>query len=276
MKKFIVILVCMFALTGCSNVDKEAYNDLLSQHSENEKALEEITNQLGETKDMLELREETLTNVNKELSEAQAVLKSLQEENKLLMKDTDNAFYAEYYKKHFEPAFMSDEAKKIIEDRSQEAIRLLSENDFEGLSSIAHPIYGIRFTPYTFVDIERDLVFFKNEIMNFNNDDKLYVWGIYDGIGDNIELKPLDYFMDFVYDADFIKAEQVAYNEIISDTGWIENQFGIYHNSIIVEYYFSGFNPSFQGMDWASLRIVFQKYEDNWYITGVIHNEWTI
>ena len=56
----------------------------------------------------------------------------------------------------------------------------------------------------------------------------------------------------------------------------LENQFEVYDNPIIVEYYFPGFNPEYEGMDWKSLRLVFEQYEDNWYLVGIIHNQWTI
>jgi len=45
---------------------------------------------------------------------------------------------------------------------------------------------------------------------------------------------------------------------------------------VIVEYYFPGFDPDFKGMAWRSLRLVFQELQDQWYLTGVIHSEWTI
>ena len=56
----------------------------------------------------------------------------------------------------------------------------------------------------------------------------------------------------------------------------LENQFEIYDNPIVVEYYFPGFNPEYEGMDWKSLRLVFEKYEDSWKLVGIIHNQWTI
>jgi len=56
----------------------------------------------------------------------------------------------------------------------------------------------------------------------------------------------------------------------------IENQFEVYENPIIVEYYFPGFKAKFGGMDWKSLRLVFEKYKDNWKLRGIIHNQWTI
>jgi (p)ppGpp synthase/HD superfamily hydrolase len=29
-------------------------------------------------------------------------------------------------------------------------------------------------------------------------------------------------------------------------------------------------------MDWRSLRLVFEKKDDIWYIVGIIHDQWTI
>ena len=43
-----------------------------------------------------------------------------------------------------------------------------------------------------------------------------------------------------------------------------------------VEYYFSGFDKQYEGLDWRSLSIVFEKKAEAWYITGIIHDEWTI
>lgn len=56
----------------------------------------------------------------------------------------------------------------------------------------------------------------------------------------------------------------------------LENQFEVYENPIIVEYYFSGFDPEYEGIDWRSLRLVFEQYEGSWKLVGIINNQWTI
>jgi hypothetical protein len=38
----------------------------------------------------------------------------------------------------------------------------------------------------------------------------------------------------------------------------------------------SGFDPEYEGMDWRSLRLVFEKKNDIWYLVGIIHDQWTI
>ena len=56
----------------------------------------------------------------------------------------------------------------------------------------------------------------------------------------------------------------------------LENQFEVYESPIIVEYYFSGFNPEYEGMDWRSLRLVFEEIRGHWKLVGLINNQWTI
>lgn len=169
-----------------------------------------------------------------------------------------------------------ESAEMIIEEISNELIYAISVKDFETVSEFTHPVEGIRFTPYTYVSLDNDIVFSKGEIENFSNDQDVYIWGIYDGIGDEISLTPNQYYDRFIYTRDFKNAEEIGYNEVLGMGNMIENQFEIYNNAIIVEYYFSGFNPDYEGMDWESLRLVFQQYQNDWRLVGIIHNQWTI
>lgn len=283
MKKFILLLMGILIMTGCSSIagDKiykdERYLALEDKVKEYETKLEKYDQEIEKYENELKIRTEELESETQKLNDSQAQIGELKEENNILegLKRVPNVYF-DYYEKHFKPAIPPHEAEAIISERSLEAIKILSEKDFVALANMIHPTLGIRFTPYTFVEIDDNLVFSKDEIKGFGDSDKLYVWGVRDGIGTDIEMKVADYFMRFVYDQDYINSEKTGYNQIVSNTGWVENQFGIYHNSIVVEYYFSGFNPDFHGMDWRSLRIVFQEYNNEWYIVGIIHNEWTI
>jgi hypothetical protein len=35
-------------------------------------------------------------------------------------------------------------------------------------------------------------------------------------------------------------------------------------------------NPKNEGLGWQSLRLVFEEFEGNWKLVGIIHNQWTI
>lgn len=167
-------------------------------------------------------------------------------------------------------------AEKIIREISDKVILALRAKDAQAISDFVHPVKGLRFTPYTSVDLKQDPVFSAEEIKNFFNDNKKYMWGYYDGIGDEILITPAEYYDVFVYSNDFVNAEKIGYNEVFSYGNAVENQFEAYPGSIIVEYYFSGFDPKYEGMDWQSLRLVFEEYEGGWKLSGIIHNQWTI
>jgi len=166
--------------------------------------------------------------------------------------------------------------KSVIEERAKTVLTAIKNYDMEKFSDAVHPEKGVRFTPYTYVDVEKDLVFTAEEVRNLANDSKTYLWGYYDGSGEPMNLKFEDYYKAFIYDADYLNAEQVGYNKTLSYGNALDNSFEVYKNSIIVEYYFSGIDPKYEGMDWRSLKLVFEKKNDVWYIVGIIHNQWTI
>lgn len=168
-----------------------------------------------------------------------------------------------------------EDAKTIISATADIVIRAIADKDFDTVSEYTHPKLGVRFTPYTHVSVEDDLVFNKDALKGFMNDSNVYHWGYYDGSGEDIRLTPAEYYEKFIYPADYVNAPQIGYNEVMSFGNMLENQFEVYKGAIIVEYYFPGFDPQFGGADWRSLRLVFQKYNDSWKLTGLISNQWT-
>ncbi len=210
---------------------------------------------------------------NKDISRDENNSNVVEEENGVEDRGNNNEIE---YELTDEGIIESESAKMIIEEISNELIDAISVKDFETVSEFTHPVEGIRFTPYTYVSLDNDIVFSKEEIEIFFNDQDVYIWGIYDGIGDEISLTPNQYYDRFIYTRDFKNAEEIGYNKVLGMGNMIENQFEIYDNAIIVEYYFSGFNPDYEGMDWESLRLVFQQYQNDWSLVGIIHNQWTI
>jgi hypothetical protein len=180
------------------------------------------------------------------------------------------------YEKDEEGIIKTEYAKEAIEETAAKLISAISEKDFEKVSAFVHPEKGVRFTPYTNVSVDNDVVLNQEEVKNFFNDKTKYLWGHYDGRGDEISLTPGEYYDEFIFSEDFKNAEAIGYNEVLSSGNMAENQFEVYENAIIVEYYFPGFNPDFGGADWKSLRLVFEEYEGVWNLTGIIHNQWTI
>lgn len=185
-------------------------------------------------------------------------------------------------KKALEDKISSLESKVEFEDSNSllvkviEVIELIKDKDMKKLSSYVHPEKGIRFTPYPYIDVQKDQVFNSQAVTELLQDTKVYLWGNYDGSGEPIELNFNDYYSKFIYDVDFANPHIIGNNVAIGTGNTIDNVVEAYPNGYFVELYFKGFEPQYEGMDWRNLKLVFEEYNGTWYLVGIIHGQWTI
>ena len=161
--------------------------------------------------------------------------------------------------------------------RASEAIMALKDGDLDALSGLVHPDRGVRFSPYATVHAgdDDDLVFSADELKSLMADPTVYHWGTYDGSGMPIELTFRQYYEEFVYDVDFARPDVVGFNERVGQGNSIDNIASAYPDGVMVEYHFEGFDPEYAGMDWRSLRLVFEEEDGIWYLVGIVHDQWT-
>ena len=165
--------------------------------------------------------------------------------------------------------------QQMIIDRSFAIVSALKNKDMVTLSQYVHPQMGLRFSPYATVK-DSDQVFAADKVLGLVNDPTIYLWGNYDGSGAPINLTFADYYAKFVYDVDFANAPEIALNHRLGTGNSIDNAFEYYQSSMVVEFYFPGFDPQYTGMDWRSLRLVFMQQGNDWFLVGIIHDQWTI
>lgn len=158
--------------------------------------------------------------------------------------------------------------------RSKQVLAALKNKNLTALASYVHPTKGVRFSPYGNVDTERDLTLRRKDVLKLNTL-PAYVWGQADGSGDDIKLNFNGYHKRFIYDMDFARAPVVSYNKIAKQGNTIVNVREAYPKARFVEYHFPGTKKN-DGMDWGSLRLVFEKSGKNWFLVGVSHDQWTI
>lgn len=163
-----------------------------------------------------------------------------------------------------------------LKETSIKTLGALKNKNFGYLATLAHPEKGVRFTPYAYVDLENNVVLKADEIKNIMADSRSFLWGHYDGSGEPMNLPFGEYFDKFVWDRDFSEAYLEMKNQSIGSGNSINNIEEAYPEGQYYEYHFPGFDPQYEGMDWVSLRLVFEKYEEKWYLVGVVHAQWTI
>lgn len=172
------------------------------------------------------------------------------------------------------PANGGGETAIDMAGRAGEILEALKEQDFEELALYAHPLKGVRFTPYTRVNVEKDLILSREQLQKGAGDKSLLSWGSYDGSGLPIDLTIAEYFKEFVYDQDYLAADKVGHDRPVTEEE-TDNSRAIYPEAYIAEYHFAG-SEEYGGMDWSSLKLVLEEYNGEPYLVGIIHAQWTI
>lgn len=167
------------------------------------------------------------------------------------------------------------ELRSIIQEKGDQVLSALKSKDAAELSKYVHPQKGVRFTPYTHINTSADLIFPLTGIPVLFSSNTSYTWGSYDGSGDPINLTFSGYYAKFIYDKNFLAAPQVVFNQVLQRGNMINNFSAVYPQGVSIEYHFPGFDAQYSGMDWESLKLVFEQSGGNWYLVGIVHEQWT-
>ncbi|MDO3413325.1 hypothetical protein QWJ34_26470 [Saccharibacillus sp. CPCC 101409] len=183
------------------------------------------------------------------------------------------------------PAAYSPEAaeaqakqKREVMQQAQRALRALADGNFGRLADLAAPS-GIRFSPYAYVSKETDVVLTASQLRGLKTDKKAYDWGEYDGSGEPIRLDFYSYYNEFLHNLPYTAPNAIGYNRIVRSGNTISNLAKVYPKASFVEFYVKGGrsdHPSSEGMDWGSLRFVFEQSGGEWKLFGIVGDRWTI
>ena len=149
------------------------------------------------------------------------------------------------------------------------------KRDAPALAALAHPSKGIRFTPYSYLQAS-NITLSSSQLTTAFTDPTKRTWGFTDGRGDPITLTFADYVSSYVYERDFAASSQTAYNKTIGFGNSIDNTATVYPDAILFEAYDPGPDPALKDVQWQSLRLLFERSDNRWYLVSVIHAAWTI
>ena len=151
----------------------------------------------------------------------------------------------------------------------------LKNNDSTKLSKLISTD-GIRFSPYSYVNISSDIVITQTNIATMmKNNEKHTRWNE-DGTWDPINMTFQEYRQRYIYDAKFM-TEGIPYiNTIVQRGNTINNVYDVYSGDMIVEYYIPGTSKLYKWMDRKSLTIVFTKENKQRKVRAITHGERTI
>ena len=152
----------------------------------------------------------------------------------------------------------------------------IRDDDFEALSGVVHPRFGVVFTPYTTVNLITDRRFSTAEVAAMGANTTTYIWGVRNGTGEPISLAPAEYFEQFVRAEDFLGSAIVGVDQIVRTGNALENIKEVFPEVRFVDFHLTGSEEDTYGInDWRSLRVGFEEYEGALKLVVIIHSTWT-
>ncbi|MCD7857181.1 MAG: hypothetical protein LUG55_05180 [Clostridiales bacterium] len=178
-----------------------------------------------------------------------------------------------------EPSASQQDAEESADQKGRmvitaiKAVRAISEQDFETLSTFVDPEEGVTFTPYSTVDPTSNLTFSAEVLSNAGTDETTYVWGLSSSDSSPIKLTIPEYFDSYVWDADYWGVAELGIDTVLHSGNSLENVSDAYPGCHFVDFYLPATDAT--DRDWSSLKLVFQQSGSEWYLVGIIHSEWT-
>lgn len=163
----------------------------------------------------------------------------------------------------------------LLSATGKEILTILKNKQYDSLVHYFAPGDSVHFSPYGFIGSGAQTITAADFSALLVSNKKIN-WGDYDGSGDPIELTLKQYLEKFVYNADFLNAEKTAIDSFIGSGNSLNNLRKIYPGKRFIEYYFSGFDKKYEGMDWTCLRLVFKEQAGRYYLVAIVHDQWTI
>ena len=143
-----------------------------------------------------------------------------------------------------------------------------------GTSGAAAPSSGVR-TWIVMGDLH-DKAARLGEIQGLEEDPRVYTWGFEDGRGNPIQMTISQYVDRYVFNQDYTQASEIGIDKIMISGNALENITTAYPGCRFVDFCIPSIDPVNEGLDWCSLKLVFELGESGWLLVGVVHGEWTI
>ena len=156
---------------------------------------------------------------------------------------------------------------------SYDILKCIKDSDYAALSRITHPVSGLLFSPYATILETGAKTFTPAQVSAFAADKTEYVWGVYDGSAEPINLTPRDYFAEFVFDCDFTRAGVVGVNRTVRTGNALENLTEIRPGVRYIEFHIPDDGDA---TNWRSLRLGFEEHNGFLMLTVILHSENTV
>lgn len=168
--------------------------------------------------------------------------------------------------------FNSEASNASLLNEATGVLELLRTEDYSSLSGKVDPEEGITFTAYSTVNFSSDLHFTQEEFKAALNSSGEYIWGVDQASGDPLRMTASEYLSDFLWDTDYSAAPEIGIDLVIfQGSAQEENVIEAYPDCRVVD--FSVPSQTAEGAGFYSLKLVFHRTGEEWYLRGIVHSK---
>jgi len=165
--------------------------------------------------------------------------------------------------------------KDAFKSLTAEILPLLQSQDFAVLATFISPELGTRISPYGYVNVDKDLVFTREQVAAFRSNQGIYRWGVQAGSEMDINLTVAEYRPEYATSQTPAQEWGLLLDPSRKASNTIDYFAEVYPDGHYVEYLQPG-TEAYGYLDWQSLRLGFQQSgEDAYYLSAIIRDEWT-
>lgn len=268
-KRFLIlslVSLMLLALVACSNNTDSALEDQEEEIEQLEKEIDESNKMLVDAK---ALTNTATTDVGILMDENKELKIALEESKAMVMAlevEVDNDLL---------PAAISPYPGMTVLVAATHVLDAMRTDDYATLSTYVDPVNGVFVSPYQYIDFAYTMNLTDDNILSLATIPTIFPWGHEPGSGDLISLNMLDYFNEYIYDEDYYIAPIVGMNIVVSSGNMINNIATSFPTTDTVEFLFPQFDPSYGGLDWSSITLVFNTDSGMPMLIGIVHGQWT-
>ncbi len=156
-----------------------------------------------------------------------------------------------------------------LDRHAKNILNALTSGGYARLVKDIHPVKGVRFSMYAFIDPRLDKTFSRTEFRKSARNKKLaFTWGDREDTGMPLVMSVPDYLSQWMNVKQFAGVTGTP-NRSQTQSGIVDTLKDVYPDSEFVEYY----QPKNQ-KDWRAMRLVFETYKGKRYLVGVVSDRW--
>ncbi len=161
---------------------------------------------------------------------------------------------------------------RVIDVKADTVMQALRDRDMTPVALETHPEKGLLISADGFID-ETDPQFIADFVAGLMADTTVYSWGFGFGDGEEIRYTFADYLSEIAYTEDLAQPDLIGFRERVSSGNTIDNSQQVFPDGVVIEYYYAG-TEEYGYLDWRSIRLVFEPFENDWKLVAIVADAW--